>query len=201
MSVLNTESTRLTTHRAGASRPSAGFGGCVRTILLALLFLVECPVTQAQAAQASLKLGYVDLLKVFEGYQHKQESEQVLEQRGKQKQTELEGRFNDLKKMRQSLELLNDQAKDAKAREIEERADEFKRVKERTERDLLRERSELAKQILDEIDQAVADYAKANGYSVILDQRSLLYGEEIYDVTADILKSLNARYAAKTGKH
>ena len=156
-----------------------------------------CSVVQA----AELKIGYVNLLKIFDGYQHKQESEQVLEQKGKQKQAELEGRFNELKKMRQSLELLNDQAKDAKAREIEEKADEFKRLKERTERDLVRERNELAKQVLEEIDGAVADYAKANGYSLMLDQRSLLYGEELYDVTDDILKALNARYTNKAAKH
>ena len=138
---------------------------------------------------------------MFDGYQRTADSKHVLEQKGKQKQTELEGDFNELKKLRQSLELLNDQAKETKAREIEERADEFKRLKTRSERELLREQNQLAKQILDEIDQAVAEYATANGFSVILDDRSLLYGEDAYDVTDAVLKVLNQRYAAKeTGK-
>ena len=152
-----------------------------------------CPIVWAQ----ELKLGYVSLLKVFDGYQRTADSKQVLEQKGKQKQAELEGDFNELRKLRQSVELLNDQAKETKAREIEERSDEFKRLKTRSERELLREQNQLARQLLDEIDQAVAEYAKANGFSVILDERSLLYGEDVYDVTDAVLKLLNQRYAAK----
>ena len=149
-----------------------------------------------------LKLGYVSLLKAFDGYQRTADSKQVLEQKGKQKQTELEGDFNELKKLRQSLELLNDQAKETKAREIEERSDEFKRLKTRSEREFVQEQNQSAKQILDEIDQAVAEYAKANGFSIILDERSLLYGENAYNVTDAVLKLLNQRYAAKAaGKH
>jgi outer membrane protein len=55
----------------------------------------------------------------------------------------------------------------------------------------------MAKTILDEIQQAITDYAKANGFSVMLDQRSLLYGQEAYDVTDEVLKVLNERYTNK----
>lgn len=151
-------------------------------------------------AAEELKIGYINLSRIFDQYQRTKESEQVLEQKGKQKQTELEGRFSELKKLRQSLELLNDQARESKAREIEEKSDEFQRLKVRSERDLLRERNQLAGQILDEVEAAVAEYAKANGFSVILDQRSLLFGEKLYDVTDEVLKLLNERYAAKATK-
>lgn len=154
-------------------------------------------VSGLRSEAGELKIGYANLLKVFDGYQRTAESKRVLEQKGKQKQTELEGRFNELKKLRQSLELLNDQAKEAKAREIEERSDEFKRLKARSERELLREQNQLARQILDEIDQTVSEYAAANGFSVILDDRSLLYGQDIYDVTDELLSLLNQRYASK----
>lgn len=149
-------------------------------------------------AEGELKIGYVSLLKIFDGYQRTADSKSVLEQKGKQKQAELEGRFNELKKLRQSLELLNDQVKEAKAREVEERADEFKRLKTRSERELVREQSQLARQILEEIDGAVAEYATANGYTVVLDDRSLLYGQQTHDVTDDVLKILNQRYAGKS---
>ena len=159
-------------------------------------------VSGLRSEAGELKLGYVNLLKMFDGYQRTADSKQVLEQKGKQKQTELEGDFNELKKLRQSLELLNDQAKETKAREIEERSDEFKRLKARSEREFAQEQNQLAKQILDEIDQAVAGYAKANGFSLIMDERSLLYGEGAYDVTEEVLKVLNQGYAAKaSGKH
>lgn len=152
----------------------------------------------AQAAE--LKIGSVNPAMVLDNYQRAKDVEQVLQQKGKQKQVELEGRVNELKKLRQSAELLNDQAREAKTREIEEKADEFKRLKTQTERELLRERNQMLKEILEEINQAVSEYAKSNGFSMIVDERFLLYGDSGLEVTEAVLKLLNDRYAAKKGK-
>ncbi len=155
----------------------------------------------ASAAGAEgLKIGYVNVGKVFDGYQRTKDSEGILEQKGKQKQTELENRVNELTKLRQSLELLSDQARQTKTREIEEKADALQQLKTKSQRELIRERNEAAKQILDEIDQAVKDYATANGFALLLDERSLLYGQDAYDATAEVLRMLNDRYAPKGGK-
>ncbi|OGX13200.1 MAG: hypothetical protein A3B73_02450 [Omnitrophica WOR_2 bacterium RIFCSPHIGHO2_02_FULL_63_39] len=134
---------------------------------------------------------------VLEGYQRTKASEQALEQKVQKKQAELETRATELKKMRESLELLSAQAREAKAREVEEKADEFQRLKARSQRDLVRERNLVGKALLEEIEVVITDYAKANGFAVMLDQRSLVYGQEAYDVTDEVLKLLNERYAAK----
>ena len=184
------------------SRMGRGMQGFCMVVMVALL-LVPCPLSPVPAPSVSaegLKIGYVNLGKVFDGYQRTKASEQVLEQKGKQKQIELEARVAELKQLRQSLDLLSDQAKDVKVKELEEKSDELQRNKTRTERDFTRERNKLAKTILDEIGAAVNDYAKANGYALVLDQRSLLYGADVQNVTDDILKMLNDRYAAKAGK-
>ncbi|MBI2884958.1 MAG: OmpH family outer membrane protein [Candidatus Omnitrophica bacterium] len=166
----------------------------IRALLVGtcLLSPVSCPVLKA----AELKIGYVNLVRVFEEYQRTKDTEQVLEQRGKQKLSELEGRLGELKKMRQNLELLNDQAKEAKSKELEEKSDEFQRLKTKSERESVRDRNQVAKQIFDEIDGAVTAYARANGFSLVLDQRSLIVGDDVYDLTDEVLKSLNDRYAA-----
>ena len=169
---------------------------CLLSSVVWCLAFLSNPLAMAE----QLKMGYVDLGRVFDGYQRTKESDQVLEQTSKQKQTELEGRVNELKKLRQNLDLLNDQAKEAKAKEIEEKSDEFQRLKTRTERELVRQRNQFAKEILDEIQQTVTEYAKANGFSLVLDQRALLYGQDLYDVTDDVLKLLNSRYATKASK-
>ena len=39
--------------------------------------------------------------------------------------------------------------------------------------------------------------AKTNGFALILDERSLLFGQTAYDVTDEVLKALNSRYAGK----
>ncbi len=167
----------------------------VRAVLMTISFIMGAWCSAVTAAE--LKMGYVNLAKVFDGYERTKESDRLLEQKGQKKQAELETRATELKKLRESLELLSDQAREAKAREAEEKSDEFQRLKTRSQRDLVRERNAMAKTILDEIHQTITDYAKANGFSVMLDQRSLVYGQDAYDVTDAVLKLLNERYATK----
>ncbi len=156
------------------------------------LFLLSCcSLVRAE----ELKIGYVDVAKVFDGYERTKASDVVLEGKGKQKETELEGRMNELKKLRQNLELLNDQAREAKAKEAEEKADELQRFRNNTARDLRRERDKAAKEILGDIQKSIEEFGKTNGFSIIVDQRSLLYAQPTYDVTDQVLKLLNSRSA------
>ncbi len=152
-----------------------------------LLSPVSCLTADAQ----EMKVGYVDVAKLFDNYERTKTSDAALEGKGKQKEAELEGRVNELKKLRQSLELLNDKAREARAREIEEKADELQRFRNNTARDLRRERDQIAKQILDEIQHAIQEYAKARGYTFIFDERVVLFGQPGDDVTNEVLKFLN----------
>ena len=171
------------------------------TLLIATVgLLVPCPPSLAPCPSvegAELKVGYVNLAKIFDGYEHTKTSDAVLEKQGKQKETELEGRMGELKKLRESLELLNDQAREAKVREVDEKTEDLQRFRTRTARDLRQQRDTVAKEILKEIQQGVEEYAKTNAFSLILDERSLLFGQTAYDVTDDVLKMLNSRYTGK----
>lgn len=157
------------------------------------LFLVPASGVAADAP----KMGYVNLGKIFDNYQRTKASEQALQQQGKQKQAELEARVTELKTLRKHLDVLSEQAREAKTKELEEKSDELQRLKTRAERDFLRERNRMAQTILQEIQQTVADYARANGFSLVMDQRTVLYGADTYDLTDEILKALNDRAATK----
>ena len=161
-----------------------------------LLTCLSSPVFCPNVLAAELKIGYVNVAKVFDGYERTKASDAGLEKQGKQKEAELEGRMTELKKLRQGLELLNDEAREAKTKEVEEKADELQRFRASTARDLGRQRDKIAKEILREIQDGVEEYAKANSFALILDQRSLLYAQPAYDVTDGVLKLLNSRYAA-----
>jgi outer membrane protein len=135
---------------------------------------------------------------VFDSYQRTKDLETGLERKGRERHTQLEGQFKELKQLRQNLELVAEGAREAKVREIEEKSDTFSRLKTRSERELVTERNQLAREILEEIDQAVSEYAKANGFSVILDQRAVLYGQDGDDVTEAVVRLLNERYQSRT---
>lgn len=178
----------ISNQQSAISRRIAGFGGAL--LAVASLLVVCAPPS---GAQEQPKIGYVDLLKVFDGYEKTKALDTSLEQKGKQKQTELEGRVGELKKLRQNLELLNDQARDLRAREIEEKSDELQRFRTNAARDITRERDKLTKGLLNEIQAGVEEYAKANGFALIMDQRALLYSVQAYDVTDAVLALLNSR--------
>lgn len=148
-----------------------------------------CPVLGA----AELKIGYVDLSKVFDGYEKTKRADAGMEKKGKDKEAELQGRMNELKKLRQNLELLSDDTKEAKRLEIEGKEEELQRFRANSARDLRRERDTIARDILKEIQATVEEYAKANGFSLILDSRSILYGQPAFEATDGILKLLNSR--------
>ena len=152
------------------------------------------PAPAPAAGAASLKIGYVNLAKIFDGYERTKASDAVLQKRGKQKEAELDGRMNELKKMREGLELLNDASREAKTREIEQKSDELQRFRTATARDLRRDRDRAAKDILDEIQKALEEHAKANSFALVMDSRSLLYGQGAYDLTDEILNALNNRF-------
>ncbi len=76
----------------------------ITTQLVLAGLLVTCNLLLVTSVSAQeLKIGYVNLGKVFDGYDRTKASEAALEQRGKQKEGELEGRMNELKKLRLML--------------------------------------------------------------------------------------------------
>ena len=148
-----------------------------------------CPLAAAQ----ELKIGYVDVGKVFEGFERTKASEAALEKQGKAKEAELDGRMTELKKLRQNLELLNEDSREAKSREIDEKTEELQRFRNTTARELGRERDKAAREVLKAIQDGVTAYAKANGFALVLDSRSLLYGLPAQDVSDEVLKVLNGQ--------
>lgn len=148
----------------------------------------------AEAPAAAPKIAFVNVVKVFDGYERTKQSDAVLEKKGQQKEAELEGKMGELKKLREGLELLNDASRESKARELETRADELKRFRANTAEDLRQERNAAAQEIIKDIQKAVDEYAKSNGYALVLDQRGVLYGSDAYDISGAVLQSLNSRY-------
>ena len=55
----------------------------------------------------------------------------------------------------------------------------------------------MVKDILQDIDKVISEYGKGEGYSIILNDRTLLYGENQLNLTEQIIKILNDRYKKK----
>lgn len=155
-------------------------------------------LAQGSAMAQETKLGIVSMAKIFDGYEKTKASDGALSRKGQQKEAEFQAKMAEIQKLREGLELLTGDAREAKARELEEKADALKRFRNNVARDLQRERSAIAQGLVKEIQAAVNEYAKANGFSLILDDRSILFSQgSVADVTGQVLQLLNGRYAGK----
>ncbi len=162
-------------------------------LLTAVLFaagLFLSPVCEKAFAK-ELKIGYVDLAKVFDEYKKTKDSEKALEEKGKAKEADRKKYVDELKKLKDEQALLSEKAKAEKQKAID---DKIKTLQDfdRTVRDeLMKERNDRLAVIMKDIESVVTAYAKETGYDLIANSRALLYGSEQYDLTKEVLSRLN----------
>ena len=148
-------------------------------------------LSQERAYAKELKLAYVDLGRVFDEYKITKDSEKDLEAKGKAKEAERKGLVDELKKLKDEQAMLSDKAKGEKQTAIDNKMKALNDFDTKARADLMKERNDKLNAIMKDIEKVVTDFAKENGYDMVLNSRTLLYGAEPYDLTAEILKRLN----------
>jgi len=162
-------------------------------LLTAVLFaagLFVSPVCEKAFAK-EIKIGYVDLAKVFEEYKKTKDSEKTLEEKGKAKEAERAKMIDEIKKLKDEQALLSEKAKTEKQGPIDTKIKALQEYDTTTRNALVKERNDALGGIMKDIEKVVNDYAKASGYDYVLNSRMLLYGSDQYDLTAEILSRLN----------
>ncbi len=142
-----------------------------------------------------IKMGYVNLGKAFDEYGKTKQADTVLEKKSTEKEKERQKMVDEISKLKDELELLNDKAKQEKQGVIDEKLKKLQEFVNATREELNKQRDEMVKDIVREIDKVIQDYGKQNGYTVILNDRVLVYGEDNLDITQDIIDLLNKNTA------
>lgn len=163
-------------------------------IVFAAAFLAAGIQTEAKAAPQAQKYAYVDLGKLFDEYGKTKDSDAVLEKKGTDKQTERDKKIENIKKLRGELELMSEKGKEEKQGQIDEAVKSLQEFDRATRDDLKRERDNMVRDILKEIDTVVQSYGQKEGYAIIFNDRGLLYADKSMDITDAILKILNDQY-------
>lgn len=153
--------------------------------------------SHSAAFAAGEKIGYVDLARVFDEYQKTKEFDKSLEAKGAQKQTERDKMVAEIKKLRDEAELLSAKAKDDRQTLIDDKIKNLQEFDRITRDSLRKERDNMVRDILKEIENSLQDYGKLQGYSFIFNDRVLVYKNEQSDLTTPIIKVLNDSYAKK----
>lgn len=154
-----------------------------------LAFLIG--VARVPAAAAETKIAFVDLGRAFDDYEKTKQLDHQLEEQSTAKQSERESLVTEIRKMKDELELLTDKGREDRQATIEgkiQRLQEF----DRTAREgLKRQRDEMVKGILKEIEHVVQAYAQSHGYDLVLNDRAVLYAGKSSDITDQVLEALN----------
>jgi len=143
------------------------------------------------------KVGYVDLQKVFTGYKKAMESEASFKKEVEKEQIKINALQAEIKKMQaeydKKKDILKPEEKKKKEEELKGKIQEFTKKWSEVNKKLDNRRKELEGKRIQEIKDAIKEYGKKHGYSVILDSRAILYGEDANDLTDEIIKLLNSK--------
>jgi outer membrane protein len=147
-----------------------------------------------------IKIGVVDVQQVLNQSQRGQAVKQKLEQERTGRQKDLDARQQELVKLQAEYEkqapVLSEQAKREKKEALERRFRDARRVAEDANRDFEKRVREAEMETTREIFSVIQEYGKDQGFSVILERSSIIFGAATVDVTADVIK----RYDGKAAK-
>lgn len=145
-------------------------------------------------AQSDTKIGYVDLSRAFDEYQKAKDFDKELEKTGDIKQGQREKLVKEIRNMRDELELMNDSARKKKEGDIEAKIRLLQEFDQDAKAELTKERDDMVRDILKEMNGVIQEYGKGHGYSIIVNDRVLLYGSDALDLTDEVIKILNEGY-------
>ncbi len=168
--------------------------------ILLLVAMVLSLLLPAETVAKENKIGFVDLSEVFDEYLKTKNSEKVLGAEGEESQSKREERVKEIKRLKDELELLSEKGKKEREQAIDKKIQDLKKFDKETRVSLKEKRDSMVREILKDIDKVVQEFGKKEGYSMILNDRVLLYTDEKFELTEEIVKILNARYSQKKGK-
>ena len=157
----------------------------VLTGLFLSLFLIK------GAAQAAEKIGYIDLSRTFGEYNKTKSYDKNLSEKEKTYTDERDKKVADLKAFQDKLNLLNDKERDAKKTELQNKLKAFQDYDRQKQADLRKDQETKMKELLADIQEAVKKYSEKEGYTVVLNDRVLVYQTKSMDITNQVIEILN----------
>ncbi|MCX5696016.1 MAG: OmpH family outer membrane protein [Candidatus Omnitrophica bacterium] len=147
--------------------------------------------TVAQAAD--VKLAYINLARAFSEYSKTKEFDKDLTDKENKYTTERDKKLGELNSLKDKFNLLSDKEKDAKKSELENKAKAIKDFITQKETDLRKEQEDKMKDILKDIETTVKSYAEKEGYTLVFNDRVLVYQTKSMDITDKVIGLLNQK--------
>ena len=169
--------------------------------VLAALILAIAPRRETQIP--TLKVGFVDMTKLFNEYQETKTKTALFEKDWNDAQEEINRRAERVRELNERLEGQESTLSENDRRGLEEQIAEAERdVKDYYDLSLKRLRrreQEIKKELLEKLQKAVDDYGTREGYSIIFRKSTLLHAAQTFDLTDEILRQVNTEETGASG--
>jgi len=169
----------------------------MKKIFGCLLILAVMMSLSSTCFAKDMKIGYVDIFKIFNDYEKTKEYDEKLEAKKNAAEKELEKKKEIIEKLQGKLDLLKEGEKVKEEERLSKEIKEYRDLEREALTDIKKERDEKMKDIVEDIDKIIKDYAKKNGFDIIINSSAVLYGVKAMDVTDEILKISNKKYKKK----
>lgn len=165
-----------------------------KTWVILSVLLLSLSLTSAAFAEKGMgKIGFVDLSRLFDEYYKTKDYDKTLEAKQKSFEDERNKKIEKIREAQGKLALLTEDKKAQLEKDIESMKTELLEYDQQKKQDLTKERNEKIREILLEIEKVVSDYAEKEGFDMILNDRVLIYGNQIKNITETILSVLNTK--------
>ncbi len=145
-----------------------------------------------------VKIGIVDLQKVFETSSAGKLVRADINKKGKKMEAELKAegaKVDELrKKVEREAQVMSREQREDKEREIEIKIYDLKRLKKRYNEELMKLQNQKLEEMKKEIFEIVQDMGKKDGFLLIIEKIGVLYSPSTIDVTDQLIELYNAKY-------
>ncbi len=158
-------------------------------VLWGVIFSSTLLIAQANAAD---KFGYIDLSRTFSEYNRTKTYDKALSDKEKAYTDERDKKVAELKALQDKISLLNDKEKEAKGAELQAKVKVFQEYDTEKQAELRKDQDAKMKEVLKDIEEAVKKFSEKEGYTLIFNDRVLVYQTKSMEITNQIIAILNA---------
>jgi len=162
-----------------------------------LLFVLMVAFCAGQAKAQNAKIAYANPMKILETYQKSKDFKDEMDklQDTKAKEFKLEDKKNEIMDMQKQYDLLKEDEQKKMKEKIVKAVEGFREAQGKFEEAITKENEKRMKEVLTDVEKAINDYGRKQGYDMILDSAAVLYSSKTSaDVTNEILDGLNSAY-------
>jgi Skp family chaperone for outer membrane proteins len=143
------------------------------------------------SAEAADKFAYMDLSRTFGDYYKTKDYDKALTAKEDNYISERDKKLAEFNSLKDKYSLLSDKDRENKKGELEAKAKSVKEFVTSKEEALRKEQEDKMKEILKDIELAVKAYAEKEGYTMVFNDRVLVYQNKSMDITDTIIAILN----------